>query len=232
MAPRSMTGFARAQGSQGAHSWAWEARSVNGKGLDLRLRLPPGSDALDHPLRKAVAERFKRGNMTLNLNVTREDSEPGYRLNESLLRQLVALAAEWKTEGVEPARMDGLLAMRGVLEPMAEEDEDEAAKAVREAAMVTSLLEALDGLVAARAEEGARLTTILLGHLERLGTLRTEATQMEALRPEAVKERMRRQIAELLDTPSDAVNSDRLAQELALLAVKGDIREELDRLGA
>ncbi|WP_413205583.1 YicC/YloC family endoribonuclease [Rhodospirillum sp. A1_3_36] len=232
MAPRSMTGFARAQGTLGSHAWAWEARSVNGKGLDLRLRMPPGSDALDQPLRKAVAERFKRGNMTVNLNVTRADAEPAYRLNEPLLRQLVALAADWKVEGVDPARMDGLLAMRGVLEPMAEDDEDEATKAAREAAMITSLLEALDGLAAARAEEGARLTAILLGHLDRLESLRAEAAAVEALRPDVVKERMRRQIADLLETTPDALNSDRLAQELALLAVKGDIREELDRLGA
>jgi uncharacterized protein (TIGR00255 family) len=227
-----MTGFAHAQGSLGSHTWDWEARSVNGKGLDLRLRMPPGSDALDQPLRKAVAERFKRGNMTLNLNVTRGGAEPAYRLNEPLLRQLITLAGEWKIDGVDPARMDGLLAMRGVLEPMAEEDEDEATKSVREAAMVTSLLEALDGLAVARAEEGARLTVILLGHLDRLESLRAEAAAVEALRPDAVKERMRRQIADLLETTPDALNSDRLAQELALLAVKGDIREELDRLGA
>jgi uncharacterized protein (TIGR00255 family) len=145
---------------------------------------------------------------------------------------LITLAGEWKIDGVDPARMDGLLAMRGVLEPMAEEDEDEATKSVREAAMVTSLLEALDGLAVARAEEGARLTVILLGHLDRLESLRAEAAAVEALRPDAVKERMRRQIADLLETTPDALNSDRLAQELALLAVKGDIREELDRLGA
>jgi uncharacterized protein (TIGR00255 family) len=227
-----MTGFARAQGTLGPYSWAWEARSVNGKGLDLRPRMPPGSDGLDQPLRKAVAERFKRGNLTVTLSLTREDAEPAYRLNEPLLRQLVALAEHWRTAEVEPARMDGLLAMRGVLEPITAEEEDEEEKAAREAALVASLIEALDGLQAARAEEGARLQAILTGHLDRLSELRAEAAATEVLRPEAVRERLRRQVAEVLDGVAEGVNEDRLAQELALLAVKGDVREELDRLGA
>jgi uncharacterized protein (TIGR00255 family) len=128
--------------------------------------------------------------------------------------------------------MDGLLAMRGVLEPITAEEEDEEEKAAREAALVASLIEALDGLQAARAEEGARLQAILTGHLDRLSELRAEAAATEVLRPEAVRERLRRQVAEVLDGVAEGVNEDRLAQELALLAVKGDVREELDRLGA
>ncbi len=228
----SMTGFARAQGSHGELTWVWEARSVNGKGLDVRLRLPPGSDAVDQAARKAVADRFKRGNVNLTLTTTQHAGDVRYTVNEALLAQLVETADRWRSATVEAPRMDGLLAVRGVLEPVTGEEETEDARAAREGALLTGLVEALDGLARARAEEGARLAEILTGHLDTMESLRTRAGSCEALRPEAVRARMQKQVADLLEGVPDKVNEDRLMQELALLAVKGDVREELDRLSA
>ncbi|GEO82639.1 YicC/YloC family endoribonuclease [Pararhodospirillum oryzae] len=233
----SMTGFARAQGRFDRWAWTWEIRAVNGKGLDVRLRLPPGTDSLDQPARRLIGERATRGSVSATLNVETDGQAPAWRLNEPLLRQLLDLAASLDAPGVEPPRLDGLLALRGVLEPVAEAEEDPARRAAREAAHLTTLAEALDAFTAARAEEGTRLAHALRAHLDQIETLIRAARETEALRPESQRERLRRQVSDLLDALSeragpDRAFDDRLAQELALLAIKTDVREELDRLDA
>ena len=225
----SMTGFARSEGDLGAFSWAWEARSVNAKSLDVRARIAGGFDKLEPAARSAAAERFKRGNVSLTLTLKTADRLPRMRINRDLLDDLVALAGEFEEAGAARPRLDALLSMRGVIEPVEEEDESERLEA--EAAMLVSLTEVLDRLAAARGEEGARLAPVMNGHLDRIETLVADAKASAAAQPEALTERLRSLVAELLDA-SPALPEDRLAQEAALLVAKSDIREELDRLEA
>ena len=232
MTVNSMTGFARTQGSLDGWSWWWEVRSVNAKGLDVRLRYPSGWDAVDQPAREAAAKRFKRGNLSASLTVERAVTGAAVTVNRELLGQLVAIAVDLKKEhgdALEVPRLDGLLAVRGVLE-QAEEDDSEEAKTAREAAVLASFAEALDALSVARSEEGAKLDAVLNGHLDTIAELADKARGLAAVRPEALRERLRRQVADLLEVSNLA--EDRLLQEAALLATKADVREELDRLDA
>ncbi|MEO5373532.1 MAG: YicC family protein [Alphaproteobacteria bacterium] len=234
MAICSMTAFARGQGNDPgppAYAWTWEARSVNAKGLDVRLRLAPGFEALELAVRDLVTKRFKRGSISLSLSASRTGERAVMRLNEPLLDQLLDIAAAAQArlgERVAPPRLDGLLAVRGVLEPI-EDVEDEAAVRAREARVLRTLDETMTALAAMREEEGARLAAVLGGQLDLIETLSTQAASTAALRPEAIRERLRTQVATLLEA-SPALSEERLAQEVALLAVKGDIREEVDRL--
>ncbi|KAA5603269.1 YicC family protein [Roseospira marina] len=242
-----MTGFARAQGQidgpQGG-SWAWEARSVNGRGLDLRVRLPQGFDTLDGPARAAIAQRFKRGNVTLSLNyeAARDTSAPV--INQTLLETLATAAQDVarRFPDLAPARIDGLLAVRGVLETAdgaADGADTVEARAARDQALLVGLDQALDALAAARQEEGGRLAPVLAGILDHIDALRTKASGLASNQPEAIRDRLRAQIAPVLEVlsgqPSGTVPAqaeDRLYQEAAILASKADIREELDRLAA
>lgn len=227
----SMTGFARAQGQDGPLSWVWEARSVNGKGLDVRARLAPGYEALELPAKEIAQKRFARGNVSLTLQVRRDETAAtAVRVNEPLLRQLMDLAKHLPAH-VAPPSFDGLLAVRGVLEAADPADMDDAARAAHDAAVLATLAEALDALAAARAEEGARLAAVLDGHLDTIESLVTAAAGTAATRPEAAAERLKAHLAILLEA-QPPVSEERLAQELALLATKLDVREELDRLTA
>jgi len=232
----SMTGFARAEGRMAAPvvlSWAWEARSVNGKSLDVRLRLPPGFDSLDPPIRKLVPETFSRGSISLALALTGEPQILGVRINEEVLDNLIALAAKKASvlpPGVSGASLDGLMSVRGVIEPI-EPLLDSAAIAERDRALLDSLRAALQGLVKARQDEGARLAAIMDGHLKRLTELVAAAANVAAAQPAAIKARFERQVADL-SAGTAPLSPERLAQEVALLAVKADIREEIDRLRA
>lgn len=234
MTVSSMTGFARASAEQAAPAlaWTWEARSVNGKGLDVRLRLPPGYEALEIPAREATGKRFARGNITLSLTVqARPDAAPAaVQVNEALLRQLMDMARDLPPH-VAPPTFDGLLAVRGVLQSADETVMDEDTRAAHEAAVLRSLDDALAALAAARAEEGARLDGVLAAHLATIESLTTQAGDTAQMRPEAARERLRQQVQALLEA-SPALPEDRLAQECALLATKLDVREELDRLVA
>jgi uncharacterized protein (TIGR00255 family) len=226
-----MTGFARAQGRQGARGWTWELRSVNARGLDLRLRLPPGSEALEGPARNAVAARLKRGSVSLNLQVTADAAGTGYRINTQMIEQLIGLAQAFRGQ-VDPAapRLDALLAVRGVVEPI-EEEEDEAGRERRQQAMLASLEEALARLVAARAAEGERLEAVLVQRLAEIEALAARAAGAAAVQPAAIKARLKQQVQDLLEA-QPTLPEDRLLQEAALIAAKADIREELDRLAA
>ncbi len=228
-----MTGFTRASGQHGATGWTWEIRSVNGKGLDLRVRLPSGHEALEGVVRELTSKRIKRGSVAITLALERVAGEAALRVNRDFLDRLLELSAEFGDDerlSRERPRLDELLAVRGVIET-AEADEDEAGTAARQAAMAETLKDALEALVGVRETEGARLAAILGERLDEMTALCSEAESAAATRSETIRERLETQIAELLKA-SPALSEERLAQEAALLAVKADIREELDRLGA
>ncbi len=224
-----MTGFARSAGRHGTRGWTWELRSVNSRGLDVRLRLPPGSEALEVPVRAAVPEKLKRGSVSINLQVHEETGAGQYRINTQMIEQLLGLAEAFRGR-VDPGapRLDALLGVRGVVEPIVE-DEDEAAREQRHQAMLKGMAEALAQLVANRAAEGARVEQILAQRLGEIEALVARAGQTAAAQPEAIKARLRQQVQTLLDA-SPALSEDRLMQEAALIAAKADVREELDRL--
>ena len=229
----SMTGFARAEGSTGDLRWAWEIRSVNGRNLDVRCRLPAGFDGFESIVRAAVPEYCKRGNVSVTLNVSRTGSEGQVRINREFLDQLVALAGQFQEQrsiDLAPPRLDGLLAVKGVVE-FVEREETEEARAVRDADIQAGLKDALAALHRMRQQEGDRLATLALGHLSEIEALRTAAAGTAAIQPENVKARLKAQVEALLEA-SPALQPERLAQEAALLATRVDVREELDRLVA
>lgn len=224
-----MTGFARASGQDETASWAWEARSVNGRSLDLRVRVPSGWEALDPLARAAAGRHFRRGSITLALDVRRSSSTPDMQVNEAFLAELIALCAERRPgAGDAKPRVDTLLTVRGVVEPAPEAD---AGEADRNQAVLETLKVALEGLDAARKEEGKRLHDVMLDHLTQMETLAEAAARNAAAQPDALAQRLRRQVEELLSA-SPALDENRLAQEAALLATKADVREEIDRLRA
>ncbi|MDK9721484.1 MAG: YicC family protein [Rhodospirillales bacterium] len=228
----SMTGYARAQGASPQFSWIWEAKSVNGKGLEVRLRLPPGFDSLEIPARERVAKAAKRGNINLSLNVLRQAQAATPAINRALLDNYLALAVELAREhGLPSPSAEGVMGLRGVIESAEETTLDEAGLKERDALLLASLDEALLGLGAMRKAEGTRMAQVLGDELAEIERLALAARETAALRPDAIKTRFKAQIDELLES-QPPVAEDRLAQELALLIAKGDVREELDRLGA
>ena len=229
MGVASMTGFARTQGEAPGISWVWEVKSVNGRALDLRLRLGPGFDALEPELRAALAQRFRRGNFSAGLSITRTTA-PVLRVNREALSQLVALINELSGEiEAAPARLDGLLALRGVVETV--EDEEAAVVEARRRAVLAGWIAALDQLAVARTEEGVRIAALLRAQLDEMAALVAAAATGSAAQPAAIRERLRMVLASLADlTPG--MPEERVAQEVALLAARSDIREELERLRA
>jgi uncharacterized protein (TIGR00255 family) len=235
----SMTGFARTEGrleGKTPFAWSWEARSVNGKNLEVRVRVPHGYESLEIPARTAAAELFARGSLNLVLTVTAETATRDVAIDEGLLDQLIALAArkvaglslEAKTV-VEPARLDGLMALAQTR--AAGEVVDSAALAERDAGLLAGLKTALERLGLARRQEGVQLGSVVAGHIDTIAALSAEARSLAATQPEAIKARLLQQIDELA-AAVPALAPERLAQEAMLLAVKADIREELDRLAA
>ena len=229
MGVASMTGFARAQGEAPGTSWIWEVKSVNGRALDLRLRLAPGFDAVEPELRAALAQRFRRGNISANLSLSRTTA-PALRVNREALSQLVALINELTGEvEAAPPRLDGLLALRGVVETV--ENEDEAVVEARRQAVLAGWSAALDQLAAARADEGARIGALLKSQLDEMAVLAAAAEGCAATQPAAIRERLRTMLANLADL-MPSMPEERVAQEVALLATRSDIREEIERLHA
>jgi len=227
----SMTGFARAEGHEDGVSWVWEVKSVNSKSLDLRVRVPPGFESVELPLRAALARRVKRGAVSVTLSLSRAAAGGGLRVNREALAQVAALAQELVAQGkAAPPRADGLLALRGVLES-GEEFEDEAQRERRHAALLASFERALDGLVTMRAAEGERLIPALEARLAEIARLVAHAEDNAAVQPAALKARLDAMVADLLGA-APALSPERLAQEAALLVAKADVREELDRLSA
>jgi uncharacterized protein (TIGR00255 family) len=223
----SMTGFGRAEGALGGWSWAAEARSVNGRNLEVRFRGPPGFDSLDRVAREAAQARFQRGQVTVGLQARKAETAGAVRINREVLERYMALADELTTKGhaLTPSA-DGLIALRGVLE-VGETDEAPEARAEIEAAMAKSLAEALDGLKTSRLAEGASLGVVLAGLVGQIEALTREAETEAAEQGPAIRDRFNRRLAELL---GDVAPADRILQEAAAMAVKADVREELDRL--
>jgi len=222
-----MTGFGRAEGALGGWSWAVEARSVNGRNLEVRFRGPPGFDALERAAREQAQTRFQRGQLTVGVQARRSEGASAVRLNLEQLERYLAAGAPYLAAGrAGPPALDGLLALKGVIES---EDavEDPEAKAELEAAMSVSIGAALEGLFAARREEGAALEPVLKGFLERIEGLVGEAEAVASEQPAAIKDRFARRMAELL---GEGAAEERIVQEAAAMAVKADVREELDRL--
>jgi uncharacterized protein (TIGR00255 family) len=225
-----MTGFARVDGAAAGYSWAWEVKSVNSKGLDLRFRLPHGFDQIEAMARKLGAEAFTRGNLSINLTLQRPDRPPALDVNRDVLEQMISLAAEYK-DGRKKVDVETLLGLRGVVEVIENQDEDEADIAARDAAVADGFTELMKALATARTEEGARMAVVVDDHIEQIASLTAEAAGLAEMLPAKRTERLMAQIDELLGSDSP-VFEDRLAQEIALIVARGDIREELDRLVA
>ncbi len=231
MALSSMTGFARADGVAGAYTWAWELKSVNAKGLELRLRLPPGWDSIELPARGRASESLARGTVYANLSVNRAGIPPVVRVNESVLAAVLATIGDVAHRiDAAPPSLDGILALKGVIE-VSEADESEEARGAAEAAILAGFGDAVAGLSDMRRREGEALGRVLSARLDELAALSRQAEAAPGRRPEAIKARLAEQVALLLDA-SDRFDADRLHQEAILIASKADIREELDRLTA
>ncbi len=231
MALSSMTSFARSHGASGPYTFEWELKSVNAKGFDLRMRLPPGWDELEAFAKKRAGEVLSRGTVYANLNVKRTGAASTIRINEEVLASIVKVAGvlAGKIDAVAPS-IDGLLGIKGVIElvePESSEEEDKAAKAAAAAAFDQALLD----LVEMRQREGVTLGQILSQRMDELERLAQKAEAAPGRRPEAIKARLAEQIAALLET-SDRFDPDRLNQEALLIAAKADIREELDRIAS
>lgn len=231
MAPKSMTAFARADGEQGRVRWHWEVRSVNGRGLDLRLKLPPGLEGLEPRVREAVGKQVSRGNVGITLTVKREEAVSQIRLNEDVLRQVRTIADQVRVvAGGNAASVDTLLGIKGVLEIVEASESEEEAEA-RAQAMMKTLATALRGLLEARAAEGERLRAILLDGLAEIERLVKLISQSPARSPEAIQQRLRDQVARIMESTS-TLDEARLHQEAVILATRADVEEELQRLGA
>jgi uncharacterized protein (TIGR00255 family) len=232
----SMTGFAREAGVlPDGTSFVWELRSVNGRGLEVKLRLPTGLDALEAPLRELAGARLRRGNVGVHLALARETRAPRLTPDPAALEQALALVAAVAARLPNPApvRATDILGLPGVLRAEVAEP-DEAAEAARRAALVAAFETALAGLLEARAREGAQLARILGALLADIATLTEQAAAAAIDQPAQQRARLAENLAALLgdgDTRA-RVPEDRLAQEVALLATRSDVREEIDRLGA
>ena len=224
-----MTGFARVNGQWRDVSWAWELKSVNGKALDMRFRLPSGFDSIEAPARGLLQQAVKRGSLQINLTLQAMQSGENIRINHQLLDQMLAIAENLRDRlGSAPIQAENLLGLRGVIEVADEKPSDEDVK-LRDVAIMESFTQAANELAASRRGEGMRLAAVLQSQLERIALLTNAADNCPARRPEAIRVRLREQLARLLE-PGQNFDEQRLHQEALLLATRADIQEELDRL--
>src|SRR6202162_2306690 len=235
MALSSMTGFARSHGASGPYAFEWELKSVNAKGFDLRLRLPPGWDELEAFAKKRAGEVLSRGTVYANLNVKRANAVSTIRINEDVLSSIVKVGGQLagspaaRIDAVPPS-IDGLLSIKGVIEVVEPESDEEEDKAAKDAA-AAAFEQALAHLVEMRRREGITLGQILNQRMDEIEKLAKKAEAAPGRKPEAIKARLAEQIAALLET-SERFDSDRLNQEAIMIAAKADIREELDRIAS
>lgn len=231
MTHQSMTGFARSSGHFDRYRWTWELRSVNGKGLDLRLRLPQGLDHLETEIRKRAATRLTRGNVQVALNVSVSDSKLELVVNETALQAILGLKERIGSR-LDDSRLtlEGLLALRGIAELKEAEEPNEALK-TREAAILADLSVAMDALAAMRAEEGEKIVALLYSQIDEIEALTRAIENDPSRQPGVIAERLGEQVQRLLDA-APSLDADRLYAEAVLLATKSDIREETDRLSA
>jgi uncharacterized protein (TIGR00255 family) len=227
----SMTGFAEAHGSRDGARWRWEVKSVNGRGLDVRLRMPPGFDEIESPARTIAAERFRRGSIQASLTFDSSESARGLKIDPAALASAVRIAREVAADtGLEPARVDGLLALKGVI---VQEDAlplEAPERGRRDAAILETLATAFDALARGRSGEGQKLLAVLTAQIGEIEALTKQAAACAAAQPALLRDKLAAQIKDML--AAGTIPDERLAQEVALLAVKADIREELDRLRA
>lgn len=231
MALSSMTGFARGHGVSGSYAWAWEIKSVNGKGLDLRLRIPPGWDAIEGPVRARAAETLARGSIQATLTVDRSGAQPVVRVNSAVLDAVLSTVRQLsgKIEAAPPS-LDGLLALKGVIE-VSESEEREDERRSAETVVINGFAAVIAALGEMRRHEGVALGRVLAARLGEIAALAKRAEDAPGRRPEAIKARLAGQIATLLEQ-SERFDPDRLHQEAIMIATKADVREELDRLEA
>lgn len=228
---QSMTGFGRADGSRADWRWHWELKTVNARGLDIRMRMPNGLEALEQDLKKSLQAKLKRGAVQVFINIERENAGADIRVNAALATKLMADLKELATGlGTEPPTLDAVLGLRGVVE-VAEPDTDEEETAARLAAVAATFDEAVESLVSARTDEGAKLQTILESVLSEIDQLVARADALAVVAPETIRNKLEAQVAELLVDRAD-MPEERIIQEVAMMAGKADIREELDRLRA
>jgi len=226
-----MTGYARVDGAGDGIAWTWEAKSVNGRGLDVRCRLPPGMDSLEPSVRSALSGRMARGSVSVSLAVSRPDGAVRPDVNREFLDSLLEMARSYAAAaGAPPPRLEGLLSVRGVVE-IAEPEETEAERRERAAAILGSFDRVAEELVDARRREGEHLEAIVCERLAEIEALMSEAARLASLRSGKLRTRLVEQIRELA-VEASAVTDDRVAQEIALLLTKYDVREELDRIAA
>jgi len=230
----SMTGFAALKGAEGSFSWSWDIRSVNARGLDIRLRLPDWIDGLEVATRKAVGAAVTRGNVSLGLRISRQTEEGGLVLNPAALDRVLVLlgevnhAAEVKGVALTTPTAADVATMRGVLEA-AMPDNDDTAPLLK--ALLAQLPKLLASFNQMRAREGGDLHAVLAGQVDQIEALTVQATAALEGRADAQAEGLRTALARVMDN-TDGADADRVAQELALIAVKTDVREEIDRLHA
>lgn len=229
MSISGMTGFARVEGAHGAWTWAVEARSVNGRNLETRFRGPPGFESLERTAREGSQSRFQRGQLTLNVQAKRAETSGETQVNIAALERYLTAGGPYVATGmVAKPTLDGLLALKGVIEAREDEDGAEARSAV-EAAMAASIIQALDGLKVARLEEGSALDPVLNGLVDKIEDLTGQAEREAAGQPAVLRERFARRMTELV---GEAASEERIVQEAAAQAIKADVREELDRLAS
>lgn len=231
MAIQSMTGFARHEGEVAGFRFVWELRSVNGKNLDVRLRLPQGFEALEQPVRKAVAAALTRGNLQVSLSVNAPSSAVEAVVNEAALDAVIELVnrLEDRLDARKPA-LDGILNIKGVLE-FRDPELSEEAREERNQAVLAGFMKALGDLRSMRLSEGAALAQVLGAQIDRIGELTLAVEADPSRTPEAIRARLSEQVASLMETGA-TLDRDRLHMEAALLATKADLREEIDRLKA
>jgi uncharacterized protein (TIGR00255 family) len=231
MSLQSMTGFARETGTHGIWRWTWEIRSVNGRGLEVKFKLPPGFEALMEPLRRLAAAKLQRGSVFAALSAEPDAAAAHPAIDEALLDALVEAAKRAaKRHGLEPPAIANLLALRGVVET-AEAAESEEEREASLQAFQAGFARTLDAVSRMRSEEGARLEAVLGAKLGEIARLTEAADACPARKPEAVRARLAKQVRELLEA-SASFDAERLHQEAVLMASRADVREEIDRLRA
>jgi uncharacterized protein (TIGR00255 family) len=231
MAISSMTGFSRADGAHGDFAWHWEIKSVNGKALDVRSRLPSGLEAVEGALRETAARHLRRGNLQAALQLSRETTAPSVQINEQVLDTVLDAAGRLRQRlDAPPVTVEGILALRGVME-LAEPQLDEDELTARNDAILRSFDRACADLAAARKDEGKKLAEVIAAQIDEIERLATAARDNPTRTPDAIRKRLSEQVARLADTATP-LDPDRLHQEAMLMAAKADVQEELDRLFA
>lgn len=229
MSLSGMTGFGRAEGAAGDWTWAVEARSVNGRNLEVRFRGPPGFERLERAAREAAQKRFQRGQVNVSVQARRAEGAGLVRVNPEALERYLELGRRLVEGGrAAPPSVDGLLALRGVLEADSGADDPDLLAAVEDA-IIGSVEGAMSGLEGMRRQEGTSLAEVLSGLVDRIGVLVGEAAAHAEAQPSILRDRFRRRLAELA---GEAASEERILQEASVLAVKADVREELDRLSS